>query len=379
MSIQGQFIQIVGNTVCGLELPDGFCVENAEGLFQFAKHHDMAHLLYLIEKNKRKSISSEIKIKIDQQYYQAIRRVSVIENEIDKIKEVLEESNVDYILLKGAVVRRLYPEAWMRVSADIDALVKKTDLLQAEKELENKLDYKVTDRGSHHDHVTFPSGFHIDLHFSLSERESRAKNILDSAWNRCHSKEPASNEYVMEDEMMYFYHIFHMADHFLRGGCGVRPILDTWLLNHNIPFDRDKRTVLLKEGGLFSFSAEMERIAEKWFTQGDVLSFDEVEEFILLGGSYGASQRVAAIQADKGSRKGYILHRLFPPRSAIKHAYPVLQRCPIFLPVCWGHRIVKSLITGKLRIARNELEKSKNTGKQSEKIAEIFKSLELIE
>ena len=39
-----------------------------------------------------------------------------------------------------------------------------------------------------------------------------------------------------------------MAKHFENGGCGVRPFIDLWILNHRRPFDRAKRESLLRDG-----------------------------------------------------------------------------------------------------------------------------------
>ena len=110
---QKVFIQIIGNAVCNLGLPESFSIENEEALYKLAKHHDMAHLVaYAIDKNGI-SINEKCSKVFQQQYYQAVRRVAILEDEIRKIRSVFEENGVDFIPLKGAVIRKLYPQEWM--------------------------------------------------------------------------------------------------------------------------------------------------------------------------------------------------------------------------------------------------------------------------
>lgn len=66
----------------------------------------------------------------------------------------------------------------MRVSGDIDILVRADELERAEQVLVEKLEYRVTNKEAHHNHVMAPSGFHVDLHFTLTEREGQVKTVL---------------------------------------------------------------------------------------------------------------------------------------------------------------------------------------------------------
>ena len=53
------------------------------------------------------------------------------EAELEHIRAVLEREGIAYVPLKGAVMRALYAEPWMRTSCDIDVLVHETDLERA--------------------------------------------------------------------------------------------------------------------------------------------------------------------------------------------------------------------------------------------------------
>lgn len=57
-------------------------------------------------------------------HYDYIQR----DNAIQCISNALESQQIEYILLKGAVIRDLYPQKWMRTSCDIDVLVHEDEL-----------------------------------------------------------------------------------------------------------------------------------------------------------------------------------------------------------------------------------------------------------
>ena len=110
-------------------------------LYRLSKAHDVAHLVGdslskcgvfanlpdTLEENERATIE-KIKAKFDEQIFTAVYRYENINYELERLKETLEEAEIPFILLKGSVIRKYYPEPWMRTSCDIDILVKKEDL-----------------------------------------------------------------------------------------------------------------------------------------------------------------------------------------------------------------------------------------------------------
>ena len=60
--------------------------------------------------------------------FNCITRNAWRENGLKTVRRALDGANIPYVLLKGAVIQHLYPEAWMRTSSDIDVLVHEEDL-----------------------------------------------------------------------------------------------------------------------------------------------------------------------------------------------------------------------------------------------------------
>ena len=68
--------------------------------------------------------------------FEAIYRYEKIDFEFKRICESFEENSIDFMPLKGSVLRKLYAEPWLRTSSDADILVKEKDLKRAEELLE---------------------------------------------------------------------------------------------------------------------------------------------------------------------------------------------------------------------------------------------------
>ena len=93
---------------------------------------------------------------------------------------------------------------------------------------------------------------HLELHYKLNDSNQGWDSVLGSVWDYAEAEE--NFRYVLTKEMFYFYHIAHMAGHFKFGGCGVRSVLDLFLLRKYISYNQDALADLLKQGGLTAFN-----------------------------------------------------------------------------------------------------------------------------
>ncbi len=346
-------VSLVGNEVCKsmLSLPrdavfsDDFLFE----LYNTSKAHDIAHIIgsALINNSFLKESAAE-NIFRDEVYFTAFR----YENQryvLEKVCEVLENSKIPYIPLKGAVLSGLYPEPWMRMGCDIDILVHEQDTEKAVKAITDNLGYKQTGIGSHDISILSTENIYIELHFSLVEEDysPAAAKVLGEVWE--HSK-PLNGGCgaEMSNEMFYFYHIAHMAKHFIGGGCGIRPFLDLWLMNKDKNYHTAETKALLKRGKLTEFAETAEKLCDVWFSGKE---HDEVtvlmQDYILNGGSFGSEKtKMLSNQQRSGGRVKYILSRIFVPYDDLKGQYPILKKYRFLTPFCEICRLF-SLLFGK--------------------------------
>lgn len=323
-----------------------------------AQKHDVIHLIvFALKKNGLLDGSNK---NLESKMLTAVYRCEKLKYELTKLCAALEQAEIPFIPLKGSVLRQYYPEPWMRTSCDIDVLVHAEDLQSTVSYLADNLGYRRESQNSHDISMFTQGGVYIEVHYDLVEdgRVNSAAEVLKSIWNVAVKRAECNYQYEMPDEMFYFYHIAHMAKHFVStGGCGIRPFLDIWVLNHRIDFDREKREKLLFDGGLDVFAKQAELLSEVWFGNAEHTEITrQMEEYILRGGVYGTTtNRVAVQQQKKGGKVRYALSKIFIPYDAIKFHYPILQKHKWLTPIMEVRRWGKLIFCGHLKRTVKEL------------------------
>ncbi len=363
------------SAICGYELTEAekeaVRGADAEKLGALAKLHDLSHLLaYGLDKNGLSDGDAKNKV------FMAAFMCEQLNYELDCLCAELEKAKIPFIPLKGSVIRKYYPEPWMRNSCDIDVLVRESDLDAAISALTSALGYTVGERWTHDVPLTSPSGVHVELHFDLVEDyyAHSAHSVLSDVWSHVAPDSEGAYRHSMSDAAYYFYHIAHMAKHFENGGCGVRPFLDIWILENRIEYSGSDRDALLEKGGLLKFAESCRKLSAHWF---DVAKADELTlqmaDYILRGGVYGSVENgFAAKKGKKGGRFGYIFSRLFPPFSVMHSRFPVLKKCPLLLPVFWVYRVILMFKEGRFSTTATELKLASSLSNDTAAAAERF-------
>ncbi len=366
---------LIASEVCGKAIDpsqDPFSDEELAALYKLSKAHDLVHLVGdALIKNKLIS-NAEIKSKFEKQLMTAVYRYEQINYELNCLRKVLNEAQIPFLPLKGSVLRQYYPEPWMRTSCDIDILIHERDLDRAVSLLVSDLSYRKELKGSHDVSLFSQSGVHLELHYSLIEEKSigQAESILQTVWENASSIDGTS-EYLLSDEMFYYYHIAHMAKHFVCGGCGIRPFLDIWVLNHCKNGDLEKRNVLLAAGGLDSFAASAERLLQVWFDGAEHTDLTkQMEQYLLSGGVYGTTENCVSVQqVRKGGKFRYALSRIWLPYDVLKFQYPSLEGKRLLLPFYEVRRWFRLLFRGGVKRSVHELKVNSTTSKDEQDAA----------
>lgn len=374
MNVRDLLIALVRYAIKGGALDTGAIEQSlnskkAATLYKVAKSHDMAHLVcYALEKNGI-SVDAEVWQLFTAEKEQACLRYQMIQADFDEICACLDGCEVDYMPLKGAIVRHLYPEPWMRTSCDIDILVHERDIDKAVGALVSERAYKTDYKKTYHDVSLYsPFGMHLELHHNIKENEPKYDGVLTQVWEFSHPEE--GYRHAQTKEFLLFHLTAHAAYHFIHGGCGLRSVIDLYLLNA-CGYDKDKLDGLLEKAGLARFYSEIISLGKYWLDGKENVSQTalETEKYILLGGVYGTTKQSAtAEQVKKGGRLKYFWSRLFMPYETLAVLYPVIKKHKILTPVCQVRRWFGALFKSK-RIAkeiknvtasnREDLEKTK--------------------
>lgn len=377
-------IKSIRNQVCGMRENIGEVTEeDLKPLYAAAKSQEVVHIV--ASELKRQGVleqKNDICGIFYQQMFAAAMRYEMMKNELGKICDVLENAQIPHIPLKGAVIRKFYPQPWMRTSGDIDILIHKCDTERAVAVLVEKLKYENKGLAEHDVQLYSPDNIRTELHFDTIEERyfEKANGVLDEIWEYSTVADGKEYLYELKEEMFYFYHIAHMAKHFADGGCGIRFFLDLWLLNHSNDYIHEKRAKLLERGGFLVFEEKVRELSEIWFSGYDHTETSrKTERYVLQGGVFGNKEsKTAAQQTGKNGNFKYIFSLFFPPYRTMVKSYPILRKYPYLMPCYYVYKWFCTIRDGKIKSSVKIVKKSTEIFKnQTDNVRELFEELGL--
>ena len=327
-------------------------------IFKIARSHD---ILPMVSEGLYKNNllpANEIGDVFKQSQMTALVRFSRFEQERTKLADIFEKNKIQYIFLKGSEINKYYPENYMRTQCDIDILVKNEELGIVQEIFREQLGYEELEPEPHEVTYVSPMGVHIEVHFVLREEyNDDCDRLLSEVWNNVYLQETSQYQCFIKSEFFLLYHIAHMAKHFINGGCGIKPFVDLWIINHRINVNVEEVKKLLQKCNLYTFYCQVEYLSEVWF--GDMTHTEiskKIEDYILNAGVYGTKENHAAMaQCRKGSRAKHLAERIFLPYETISRYYPIVKKYPIILPFAHIYRWCKVLFGKGREQALNEI------------------------
>ncbi len=301
---------------------------------------------------------------------EAYRRISYLafirwqqqESALEHITAIFERSGISNIPLKGAVLRSFYPEAWMRTSCDLDILVCEEQLTEAENLLEQELGYEKKVKTGHDVMFVSQSGVNIELHYGFDEPEL----VLEKMWETAVA-EKGKYQFSLSPEWFILHHIAHMAKHFSIGGCGIRSLIDLWLILKKMSYKEALLEGMLLEANLKKFFDTMCKLVTDWM-EGHILSNlqTKILGYVISGGVYGSLENRVTIKQSKQKRNTFqiLFSRIFLSRDALAHMYPLVRKHLFLYPFCQIHRWFKVLRINKIKSFNSELNKAQSVGKE---------------
>jgi hypothetical protein len=378
-------IQLIGSEVChnSVSLPSAgsFTEKELVEILLLSRKHSLAHVTASALLNNGLADNSPQKDLFLRELYSAVYAQEKTSAVFERVCCILNGNKIRYIPLKGAVIRDLYPQPWMRSSCDIDILVNKSDLKSTVDLLIERFEFTFKSESKHDVVLISEEGICLELHFRLigDEKSPLYSDILKTVWESAVPASEDSYRYKLSDEVFYYYHILHMAKHFRLGGCGIRPFLDLWLINRSECFDFSKKDSLLEKGKLADFEKNAKKLSEVWFSEKD---HDEVtrsmQNYIIDGGNFGSEKtRAFANSSRHGGKYRYFLSRVFVPYSYLKGEYKILEKYPILTPFYEIRRIFSILLGKKKRLKNKQNVVFNDADKISSYNDSLFKALGL--
>lgn len=350
-------------------------------LFKFAERHSILNLVYygVMALPEEERPDGEV---YNDLYQYAMQEIAKCYNQIEAVKTLFgafEQAGVDALAVKGICTKHHYPQVDMRSMGDVDILYREEQHGQM-KQVMLQLEYQLGMEGRKHDHYFSNPFVSLEMHRALVPSDSRYSAYYEHVWDRLKLKEGHQYIYEMCIEDEYIYTLVHLAEHFQRGGIGIRFVIDVYVYDKMEELDWTYIETELKQLGLWEFYRNISRLAHTWFggeaqiEEKETNDLEEMATYIIANGTFGTAKNAAAVSVGKKGRINYLITTIFPNMKNMQSMFPWLKKWPILLPYSWILRIVRSMRFRRKNI-KIHFEQYKYGDKEyGEKLNQFFKS-----
>lgn len=342
-------------------LPEDFNLNNA---FSIAKRHSISPIFYYGAINCGIDNSDPM---MQQLFMETCMNVASSERQMHEIKNLFmqfENEDIDYLPLKGTIIKSLYPKPEMRVMVDADILIK-TEQYDKIKPLVEKMGYTEIAESLCELIWDKKGVLHLELHKAITP-----PNVEDfyeyfgNGWSKAKSVENNKNRFELSLEDHFIFIFTHFARHYRSGGIGIKHMTDIWVYkNAYQDMDYSYIEAELKKLNLYDFYVNILDTLNVWFSnkKGDSKT-DFITEVIFDNGVFGKRCNELLSEAVKNSKKTRnlkeakfkkIFWMIFLPYNLMCLKYPFLKKLPFLLPIMWIMRGITSLFYRKDKIMDN--------------------------
>lgn len=303
----------------------------------------------------------------DKAFKSSVLKNATMDAEMDALFAELDAAGIWHMPLKGIVLQHLYPLFGMRQMSDHDILF----------DAKHARDVKVIMEGLGFRTERFGVGTHDVYHkepvSSFEMHSALFAPGLEKLYRYYRDIEPRllgdGWEKHLSPEDFYLYMTAHEYKHYIKGGTGLRSLLDTYVYLQKKPLEMSYVTAEAEKMGIAEFEAKNRSLAQHLFSGGEQTEADrEMLDYILSSGVYGTiDHRVEnSIHRNGGGKIGYALRRFFVPVSrknlnyaAFAKQYPFFYQYKVFLPLLPFYRVFRAMKSGKFKSEARAIKNAK--------------------
>lgn len=303
--------------------------------------------------------------------------------QLNRLYSLFESNGIDYMPIKGAVIKALYPQPEMRIMGDADILIRQEQYPRIRELL---LEFGMQeDDVSDHRYTWHNDNLELEMHRRLiPSQNTDFYRYYGDGWKLA-QKEGDGTVRRMRTEDHFVYLLVHFAKHYRVCDVSAKHICDFWVYRKAYPnMDETYIREQVAELHLTEFYLNILDVIAWWFTGTEPTPAAEViTDTVLYGSPYSVEESNALVSiirrtnrtgSVKKSQRQFLLHRIFPNAGALSARFPVLKRCPVLLPVFWIVRWVSAIFSREQR--QRGLEYSRGIlDSNQEKVAEYERNL----
>lgn len=298
----------------------------------------------------------------------------------------LREAGVKALVVKGMILRMLYPNQDERFSGDEDLYIRKEDFCRVDEVLTSSgftISQKAKKGRAPKQEMVYVSamtGLILEVHLDLFDPAIGLYKAMNDQFERAFENSIEMNANgIPISTLSYSEHllflILHCAKHFVSMGLGIRQVCDLVLFCNTYGKEVDYSWVWqqVTQLGYQTFLLNLLAIGKEYLGLSNHMMWypptaewtdihsDALLEDIMKAGVFGQSnedrtkagsltfQTVIADREFKGKSKdrNSMLRILFPNREYMKNKYSYCRNKPYLLPLAWLHRMASNMVIVK--------------------------------
>lgn len=261
--------------------------------------------------------------------------------QIQAICDAFEEAGIDYMPVKGAIMKTMYPSHELRSMSDADILIRQEQYPQIQPIME-RLGFHAAGE-SDHEYIWESEYLKVELHKRLMPTYNKDYyGYLGEGWDL--AKQCSGHRWSMTEEDAYIYNFIHFAKHYRDGEGNCRFVIDLWVHQRCRP-DMDMTYIRrrLADMKLQTFYDHIIGVMQAWFEGGPTNEVIEWITGVLFNideqqrkEAQTAAQNVRYIHdygSEKKAKRGRLMTQVFPDRDHMNWSYPQWKKVP--LPIAW--------------------------------------------
>lgn len=299
-----------------------------------------------------------------------------------KIFTLFDDNGIEYMPLKGILLKELYTYPEMRAMGDLDILIKLEQYPKIKELLVAREYTEVTE--SDHELIWMKKNIHIELHKRLIPSYNKDYYAyFGDGWSLAVPE--YGTRYKMDDEDQLIYLFTHLAKHYRNGGIGIKQMVDLYLYRKSKPnMDMDRIRKAFTSLSLLDFYDNVCHTLSVWFESGEANEISElVSDTIFRSGVFGTREshllaegvQITATSGEKNAKKKKFMKTVFLPYADMCKKYSFLKRLPFLLPIMWIVRIFNALLFKRKTVKKNlddlSVMKKDEIDKQRDALAQV--------
>lgn len=326
-------------------------------ILKLAEFHKVVTPVYYGILGLEKEISGSESEKFYGKYRKELLAGEAYKDAEEVIEWQLAQQGIHGILLKGTESRMLYSHMELGYTPALEILVEEENLGRIHT-IMTEMDYELEpDRMMHGKVYTRVPGIRVIFYHEVPVGNKVLYKYLTEHTRRYLHIQKKKSLFPPEVTARYLYYIGSLADAYMQGELRIRDILDYYQFLRRASTEELFHAVdeILEKSGLAEFEIQLEILAQLWFGQGgqtDTARAFMLEEYIFSKGMESRMLDSSIIPYEKTRVDFYRRDReeewgqrrmewFFPPLEYMVQIFPVLDKFPRLLVICWGLRGIR--------------------------------------